>query len=182
MRIWREVRNFTWSRVQLFTILWLRLRNKNAEYCRSRLRHSGSVITPNSRRHTPCKHFNSAQQAEVCMNWIFLTRLLLSPTGSGVRFSSTVAGIDFVFAEKMFVCLLDFYLCGDKQESDCLYSRTRLIRHFFVGPGRISIFCVHFCSSNSEVPKLGYMYPWWYICLWEGVHLMLTMEGKNAYT
>jgi len=32
------------------------------------------------------------------------------------------------------------------------YSRTRLIRlirHFFVGPGRIPIFCVHFCSSNS---------------------------------
>jgi len=30
------------------------------------------------------------------------------------------------------------------------YSRTRSIRHFFVGPGRIPIFCVHFCSSNSS--------------------------------
>jgi len=28
--------------------------------------------------------------------------------------------------------------------------RHRLIRHFFVGPGRIPIFCVHFCSSNSQ--------------------------------
>jgi len=26
----------------------------------------------------------------------------------------------------------------------------RLIRHFFVGPGRIPIFCVHFCSLNSS--------------------------------
>jgi len=28
------------------------------------------------------------------------------------------------------------------------YSRTCLIRYFFVGPGRIPIFCEHFCSSN----------------------------------
>jgi len=25
--------------------------------------------------------------------------------------------------------------------------RHRLIRYFFVGPGRIPIFCIHFCSS-----------------------------------
>jgi len=31
------------------------------------------------------------------------------------------------------------------------YSRTRLIRHFFVGPGRIPIFFVHFCSSRSSI-------------------------------
>jgi len=30
------------------------------------------------------------------------------------------------------------------------YSRTRLIRHFFVGPGTIPIFCVDFCLSNSS--------------------------------
>ena len=28
-------------------------------------------------------------------------------------------------------------------------SSIRLIRHFSIGPGRIPIFCVHFCSSNS---------------------------------
>jgi len=27
----------------------------------------------------------------------------------------------------------------------------RLIRYFFVGPGRIPIFCVNFCSSYSGV-------------------------------
>ena len=31
------------------------------------------------------------------------------------------------------------------------YSRTRLIRHFFVGPDRIPIFCVHFRSSDSSI-------------------------------
>jgi len=39
-----------------------------------------------------------------------------------------------------------------KDVKSYIYSRTRLIRlirHFFVGPGRIPIFCVHFCSSNS---------------------------------
>jgi len=41
----------------------------------------------------------------------------------------------------------------------------RLIRHFFVGPGRIPIFYVHFCSSNSPssnsvVPNRGFPDPW----------------------
>jgi len=27
----------------------------------------------------------------------------------------------------------------------------RLMGYFFVGPGRIPIFCVHFCSSNSSI-------------------------------
>jgi len=31
---------------------------------------------------------------------------------------------------------------------------------------------------NADVPKLGYMYPWGYICLSEGVHLRLAIEGK----
>jgi len=42
---------------------------------------------------------------------------------------------------------------------NCNYSRTclirhrliRLIRYFFVGPSRIPIFCVHFCSPNSPL-------------------------------
>jgi len=28
------------------------------------------------------------------------------------------------------------------------------------------------------VPNLGYMHPWGYICLSEGVHLRLSTEGK----
>jgi len=44
-----------------------------------------------------------------------------------------------------------------------MYSRTRLIRHFFVGPGRISIFCVHFCpfhspSSNSSICSIRHLF------------------------
>jgi len=31
---------------------------------------------------------------------------------------------------------------------------------------------------SSGVPNLGYMYPWGYICLSEGVHLRLAIEGK----
>ena len=31
----------------------------------------------------------------------------------------------------------------------------------------------------AGVPKLGYMYPKWYICLSQGVHLGLATEGKN---
>jgi len=27
----------------------------------------------------------------------------------------------------------------------------RLIRHLFVGPGRLPIFCVHSCSSKSSI-------------------------------
>jgi len=46
---------------------------------------------------------------------------------------------------------------GFTLQDNQLYSRIcsirhrliRLIRHFFVVPGRIPIFCVHFCSSNS---------------------------------
>ena len=37
------------------------------------------------------------------------------------------------------------WLCGRRGK----YSRTCLIRYFFVGPGRIPIFCVEFCSPNS---------------------------------
>jgi len=48
----------------------------------------------------------------------------------------------------------------------CNYSRTRLIRHrlirlirhFFVGPGRIPIFCVHFCSSNFAICSIRHLF------------------------
>jgi len=29
--------------------------------------------------------------------------------------------------------------------------------------------------STPGVPKLGYVYPWWYICLSEGVHFRLAI-------
>jgi len=35
--------------------------------------------------------------------------------------------------------------------------------------------------SRAGVPNLGYMYPWGYICLSEGVHLRLAIEGKNIF-
>jgi len=34
---------------------------------------------------------------------------------------------------------------------------------------------------DSEIPNLGYMYPWGYISLSEGVHLWLEMEGKYIH-
>jgi len=36
-------------------------------------------------------------------------------------------------------------------------------------------------QSTPGVPKLGYMYPSGYICLSEGVHLKLAIEGKNMF-
>jgi len=33
-------------------------------------------------------------------------------------------------------------------------------------------------SSIPRVPNLGYVYPWGYVCLSEGVHLRLAIEGK----
>ena len=36
--------------------------------------------------------------------------------------------------------------------------------------------------SKIEVPNLGYMYPWGYICLSEGVHLRLATEVKYIFT
>ena len=36
--------------------------------------------------------------------------------------------------------------------------------------------------SRAGVPNLGYMYPGEYICLSEGVHLRLAIEGKNIFT
>jgi len=36
--------------------------------------------------------------------------------------------------------------------------------------------------ARPEVPNLGYMYPWGYICLSEGVHLRLTIEAKYIVT
>jgi len=33
-------------------------------------------------------------------------------------------------------------------------------------------------SSIPRVPNLGYVYPWGYVCLSEGVHLRLVIEGK----
>jgi len=46
------------------------------------------------------------------------------------------------------------------------YSRTRLIhhhlirliRHFFIGPGRIPIFCGHFCSPNSSICSICHLF------------------------
>jgi len=32
---------------------------------------------------------------------------------------------------------------------------------------------------RTGVPNLGYMYPWGYICLSEGVRLRLAIEGKK---
>jgi len=37
-------------------------------------------------------------------------------------------------------------------------------------------------STTAGVPNLGYMYPWGYICLSEGVHLRLAIEGKKIFT
>ena len=37
----------------------------------------------------------------------------------------------------------------NSSNSSSFNSSIRLIRHFFVGPGRIPIFCIHFCSPNS---------------------------------
>ena len=33
-------------------------------------------------------------------------------------------------------------------------------------------------SCRPGIPNLGYMYPWVYVCLSEGVHLRLAIEGK----
>ena len=38
-----------------------------------------------------------------------------------------------------------------------------------------------FKPSKAEVPNLGYMYPQGYICLYEGVHLRLSIENKNVF-
>jgi len=38
----------------------------------------------------------------------------------------------------------------NSSNSSSFNSSIRLIRYFFVGPGRIPNFCVHFCSSNSS--------------------------------
>jgi len=35
--------------------------------------------------------------------------------------------------------------------------------------------------SSAEVSNLGYMYPWRYICLSEGVHLRLEIEQKYIF-
>jgi len=53
---------------------------------------------------------------------------------------------------------------------------------FFVSEAHFRGLFLFACSSSTGVPELGYMYPEWYICLCEGVHLMLTIEGKNVYT
>ena len=37
-------------------------------------------------------------------------------------------------------------------------------------------------STRAEVPNLGYMYPWGYICLSAGVHLRLAIEVKYIFT
>jgi len=37
-------------------------------------------------------------------------------------------------------------------------------------------------SPTPGVPNLVYMYPWGYICLSDGVHLRLAIEGKNIFT
>jgi len=47
---------------------------------------------------------------------------------------------------------------------------------------------IKFCSavlifgSRAEVPNLGSMYPWGYICLSEGVHLRLAIQVKYIFT
>jgi len=38
------------------------------------------------------------------------------------------------------------------------------------------------CCYSTAVHNLGYMYPWGYTCLSEGVHLRLAIEGKNIFT
>jgi len=40
-------------------------------------------------------------------------------------------------------------------------------------------YAVLWCLSGAGVPNMGYMYPWGYIWLSEGVHLRLAIEGKN---
>jgi len=35
--------------------------------------------------------------------------------------------------------------------------------------------------STAGVPNLGYMYPQGYICLFEGVHLRLSIEEQNMF-
>jgi len=47
---------------------------------------------------------------------------------------------------------------------------------------QLSIHSRYCYSSSTGVPNLGYMYPWGYICLSEGVHLRLAIEGKNIFT
>jgi len=37
-------------------------------------------------------------------------------------------------------------------------------------------------AAKAEVPNLGYMYRYGYICLSEGVHLRLAIEGKYIFT
>jgi len=46
----------------------------------------------------------------------------------------------------------------ERYTADLSTSSIRLIRYFFVGPGRIRIFCVHFCSFNSSICSIRHLF------------------------